>query len=555
MIRAWIDNCVTEHPRCLIHKDFNMPRRLLDVSCTPSRDVKLWRTNGERVTYIALSYCWGGLKPPTTTKDSEDSRRLRIPLQDLPRTYQDVIFLAQSLRIDHVWIDALCIVQDDDEDWDRETSRMGSIFRNALLVAVAADATNMGAGFLHLRAPSVLWQPIASRRQPLGQILIQDPENLPSHQDEACYRSAITARAWTYQERVMACRCVVFRQNEIFWECRTECKCECSVNPYGWRRKYPPQSALLPDFQPVESSADGSHYTENDLTMNPWSYWYKAIDTFSPTDITRASDRLPALSAIAKVIHDASGAEYLAGLWRTNLIRQLAWVTVPQSGNMGKPTQQYDTYVAPSWSWVAIHGRAFWLDRANEPISTEYSAKVCEAQCETMARNPFGAVSAGHVLIEGFFCEATIEVTAGLAGGLKSREDHRLNLRIALGGDGDLVFHKYDTSSAPTDRLPVRSTSMHSSSGGTFKTLQRAPGTSDSEQLACSGQVRLLWLAEEYCLVLAYSQKEAGAFERLGILGDRGLDQTGHYVKNSWFPDCPSHRDIPGIQRSRVKII
>ena len=146
-----------------------------------------------------------------------------------------------------------------------------------------------------------------------------------------------------------------------------------------------------------------------------------------------------------------------------------------------------------------------WLDRTHFTAVIEYLAELCEAHCETKGLNPFGTISAGYVLIEGYYCKAVIDVVARLAGGLKPRDDYMMNLRITLGGDVDLVFDKYLTFSAPTDRLPVRSASMRLSDGETFTALQRAPGTSDSVQLACSGQIRLFWLAEEYCLVLAFS--------------------------------------------------
>ncbi|GAB1743570.1 hypothetical protein NU219Hw_g499t1 [Hortaea werneckii] len=69
-----------------------------------------------------------------------------MPIAMLPKTYRQAIYLARQLGIRHLWIDALCIVQDDDEDWQRESSRMAEVFSGAYIVFVAAAASNVEGG-------------------------------------------------------------------------------------------------------------------------------------------------------------------------------------------------------------------------------------------------------------------------------------------------------------------------------------------------------------------------------------------------------------------------
>ncbi|KAI7364257.1 hypothetical protein KC357_g8580 [Hortaea werneckii] len=95
---------------------------------------------------MALSYCWGGRDTAKTLRSNYQDRVRGISVAALPRTYRQAIHLARQLGIIHLWIDALCIVQDDDEDWTRESSRMAEIYSGAYVVFVAAAAADVEGG-------------------------------------------------------------------------------------------------------------------------------------------------------------------------------------------------------------------------------------------------------------------------------------------------------------------------------------------------------------------------------------------------------------------------
>jgi hypothetical protein len=69
--------------------------------------------------YAALSYCWGGENPASLQKKTFDDFKRGIDEANLPQTLQDAFYVARSLQIGYIWIDALCIMQDDREDWER----------------------------------------------------------------------------------------------------------------------------------------------------------------------------------------------------------------------------------------------------------------------------------------------------------------------------------------------------------------------------------------------------------------------------------------------------
>jgi hypothetical protein len=147
----------------------SLPTRLLDLQLLPNRNTILthkgdWRllfklksckliqnAAGERGQYVALSYCWGNHLAYTTTKDNIERHKRMIPFSDLPRTLQDAMFLVRYLGLRYIWIDCLCIVQDDKADWEREAARMADVYSKSYLSIAATRASHCDEGFLHPR--------------------------------------------------------------------------------------------------------------------------------------------------------------------------------------------------------------------------------------------------------------------------------------------------------------------------------------------------------------------------------------------------------------------
>ena len=121
-----------------------LPSRVIDVE-----KICLHETEGrETGNYVALSYCWGGDQKMKTTKENIASKKISIKLEHLPRTLQDAIQVCRQLAIRYLWIDALCIIQDNDDDKTRELSQMALIYNRATLVVSASRAQSVYDGFL-----------------------------------------------------------------------------------------------------------------------------------------------------------------------------------------------------------------------------------------------------------------------------------------------------------------------------------------------------------------------------------------------------------------------
>ncbi|KAJ3536037.1 hypothetical protein NM208_g6892 [Fusarium decemcellulare] len=123
--------------------------QILDSSTADAIELNLYITPGTiKGHYVALSHRWGGQMTFKTTKNTLNQRLRGFALTELPRTFQDAVLVARALDIKFIWIDCLCIVQDDHRDWLQQSSKMGTIYRNAAYTIAAHSARQCNEGFL-----------------------------------------------------------------------------------------------------------------------------------------------------------------------------------------------------------------------------------------------------------------------------------------------------------------------------------------------------------------------------------------------------------------------
>lgn len=145
-IEAWLDNCRSHHPSCRPPPtNPQLPTRVIDVSFT-DREVTLFESNGQRGRYMTLSHCWGTSSRLTTTKETLEDLKNGIATSFLPKTFQDAIKITRRLGVKYLWIDCFCIIQDDPQDWERESSSMAQIYRNSYLTIAASASSDSYSG-------------------------------------------------------------------------------------------------------------------------------------------------------------------------------------------------------------------------------------------------------------------------------------------------------------------------------------------------------------------------------------------------------------------------
>ncbi|KAF6837189.1 heterokaryon incompatibility protein [Colletotrichum plurivorum] len=136
-IRSWMAACDENHSFCSHQKSGPLPTRVLDVSNLAR--LRLCDVDGDDCRYAALSYCWGGGNQVKTTKSSLKAAYSAINLSSLPLAIQDAVKVTQRIGLAHLWVDALCIVQDCPPDMEREIGKMAYVYRNAAVTIMAAN--------------------------------------------------------------------------------------------------------------------------------------------------------------------------------------------------------------------------------------------------------------------------------------------------------------------------------------------------------------------------------------------------------------------------------
>jgi hypothetical protein len=116
LIKTWLNNCETGHPQCKLSLAVPRPRprRLVDVgSTTQSILPRVIEGYPKDAPYIALSHCWGDENVFKTERSSLQEMKTGLNWELLPKTFQDAITVTRRLGLQYVWIDSLCIIQDD----------------------------------------------------------------------------------------------------------------------------------------------------------------------------------------------------------------------------------------------------------------------------------------------------------------------------------------------------------------------------------------------------------------------------------------------------------
>lgn len=200
-----------------------LPTRLVDVGSDSNAPIRLIQTNRKMEDrYIALSHCWGQLNDHQRfcTYDSNlDQRMADIPYEQLPATFRDAVRVTRALGVRYLWIDSLCIIQKNKEDWFKESAKMEDVFSNAYCTIAASSASSSLVGFLGQRRPR------DTIRVPSPSGLVYLAENIDDFATDV-EKSILNSRGWVFQERALSRRTIYFTSKQIYWECGHGVICE-----------------------------------------------------------------------------------------------------------------------------------------------------------------------------------------------------------------------------------------------------------------------------------------------------------------------------------------
>jgi hypothetical protein len=337
--------------------------------------------------YAALSYVWGEPQPHSTCTAKLPTYLESLDVLLLPQTIKDAIVCTHNLKLRYLWADSLCILQDSDEDKQRELPQMCDIYRDAYVTIIAASSQKVSEGFLHDRkrpveTPLPFWCPDGR----LGSISVdEDTSATPSNEP-------VNHRAWCFQERVLSPRTLVYASHTLQYQC------QAAMNDIGDIWHYLPSTELgelrLPDMMMSRTP-----YTtlSNDDVRALLAAWEDVLRDYTQRAVSHPSDRLVAISGIAQLFQRwwGSSNRYIAGLWERNLSTDFLWYrSRPSNGRL--ITGQY---LAPSWSWAATIGRVVaGSDRKSRVGKTVWDVLSCEA-VPVSDDHPLGQVKGGKLTV------------------------------------------------------------------------------------------------------------------------------------------------------------
>lgn len=403
-VQRWICQCADGHPHCGPLTPARMPKRLLNVDERNGDIIFLEEDIVGRAPYIALSHTWKFSQPLKMTHDRLNQVGSTIHLDELSPTLRDAVRIARWLDVEYLWIDALCIIQDDAQDWEEQSVQMGNIYRQSYVtIAAHVDAKNPSPAngcFLerkHFRE--------ISHQDDSGQTCSTIVRGDFDHNDEKVTPDALTGRGWCYQERLLSSRIIHFRPGEISFECFAGTKCECDeLLPQGdlplGRHPYKSFKEGFAEYATIVEPYEGSAGDIlNGLNGNKaWQAWRDMAENYATTDFTYKTDRLPALAGVAGRMPKQAFGNYVAGLWTGELVSELLW---RRSYNVKRFRDK--PYVAPTFAWASGSGPITWWAPCRRPGESGLLAlgKVLDVNCELATAEPFGQVRDGSIRLSG----------------------------------------------------------------------------------------------------------------------------------------------------------
>ncbi|KAF3002648.1 hypothetical protein E8E13_009340 [Curvularia kusanoi] len=416
-IRDLLKTCLSNHPKCRQPRPATLPKRVLDVLGDDSKSVRLYESefnvNENRYEYgeyVALSHVWGVAKGlPKTTDKTIQSYKKGFAWATLPRALQEAVVLTRALGFRWLWIDALCLIQDDELLKIEESMTMDEIYGNAFLTIAATSAVdssnqplfptqvqpfkiqatdNKGSAFkIYVREQPNHY----SFKAPFDEGAHMNDWELPFNISEDSNQDApLLKRAWAFVERLLSPRILHFTKSEMILECREGYQCECgriSDSTFDSRatdsikqefsrvifetNRRPSFDGSLDDgmngVESVTSQLASTTLTNGAKNISQrreeaiqlWSY---IVTEFTARNMTYDSDRLLAIANIANQLSPALHSGYVAGQWTFSTMGLLWYPNDSTRCRRSKPLLRCNI---PSWSWASIEGSPISFDTAS----------------------------------------------------------------------------------------------------------------------------------------------------------------------------------------------
>ncbi|KAL8745816.1 MAG: hypothetical protein Q9190_002096 [Brigantiaea leucoxantha] len=309
--------------------------------------------------YLALSYNWGDpdkVKHLKLTKKSknwlETEGKLSNESPEVPTTIKDAVSLVSELGERYLWVDALCIQQDDVSDRDSQIPNMDKIYSCAKLTIVAGTGSDAWAGLLGVGP-----DPSQRRNQQLF-ANINEMNVMTTLEDYHSWRNNCRweTRGWCLQEKVLSKRMLIIGNEQIFFSCKSELWSEDTISESF-------------DSNIVYQSIELNNY----IAKSPFSVYESLVFDFAHRNFTHPSDVLNAFLGIENYLRPSLSSEFFWGLPVSMLDLALAWTFpyhYPGRRRAGFPSWAWagwdfsgtmaSLHLTYPWKWTGVQGFVSW---------------------------------------------------------------------------------------------------------------------------------------------------------------------------------------------------
>ncbi|KAI8624251.1 HET-domain-containing protein [Xylariaceae sp. FL1651] len=357
-INAMLRLCLTSHPRCQPSRPRVLPTRLLHIEKTGETNLRVQlvtTVEGHTGEYAALSYCWGGPQQLQLTKATVH-KFLQQPIerQALPKGLSDAVGVTHALELEYLWVDALCIVQDDQDDKKQEISRMSDIYQNSFVTIAAATSSSVNDSFLCSQSGSNPKHPscnipftLDTEDSPVSDKRIVSSITVAPVHTHRSVEFPLNKRGWAFQEALLPPRLLVFGDLEPFVRCRTKNVIGKSQSyiQYGMSAVHPKR---IIDSLVISQDHDRGLFVDT-MAGNLDFLWREIVEQYTLRELSFLTDRQYAISGVVDFLSGIFNDECYFGVWKSCAVVCLLWKTEPLERRTIIPD-------IPTWSWMSVTG-------------------------------------------------------------------------------------------------------------------------------------------------------------------------------------------------------
>ncbi|KAH7119189.1 heterokaryon incompatibility protein-domain-containing protein [Dactylonectria macrodidyma] len=371
LVTRWWKDCKQHHTRSCKVKAYpgNVSRATIPLRVVNVLTNRVVETPPGSA-FVALSYVWGQSSQFRLRKSNfvGQDRFASLDGKDVPQTIADAMSLVKSLGLAYLWVDALCILEDDPDDLEANIRAMHRVYQAADLTIVAAAGSNADSGLLGLRPGTRKIESITGTVEGIDLVLNQVAEYTPS-------RYVWGTRGWTYQEWLFSRRMLLITEQGLLWDClgcmRTE------------DQEYQPEGVYNPDEnQQTRSLRRVLAGTQNQ--RDPFmSIYVDLMNQYTQRHLTHEQDVLNAFSATLEHLSAHNKTRFCWGLPINCFIVALLWNIPATHPSSIAPTERRtalwkNARKFPSWSWAGWRGEAKYIF---------FDAR--DAECQTLVAWPW----------------------------------------------------------------------------------------------------------------------------------------------------------------------